>query len=483
MSQTTAAEAVDVFGPDSVLRRLVNEARWGLAVTRATVLEAAHPQIGAALMENSTFVTHPWRRLRNTLVSTQRMLDPDPRVRDREAARLNRLHARISGTDPRGRGYDATDAEARAWVVATLFESTVTMCRLSGESLDGPTMERLYGECRTFLALLEGDADRLPATLTEFWAYYDDMIEHRLENTEAVRVILFRLFANVPAPPVLRGQPVVWAAGRAMAGPVAAAVTIASLPESFCRRVGLPDLPGAGVLMHGAYLAAGAAARLLPEGWFQAGSVLSLLDPAHGGGAAPWEAVRRQAGRAAALLRLITPAPDRHDDHDDHDEHDDDATRSADRFFAEVLDQTGNGHLDWPDLAAMAREIATRLDLGEHDEERLYTAYAAWWRELQSALDGDGDGRVTRQEYAASAAALPSSGLIKIADVLFDVTDTDDDEEIDAIEYQNLFRTAFHRDLADSGAGYSRSAFVRQFVSFMSGRQHSTAYHMLLSQA
>jgi hypothetical protein len=171
------------------------------------------------------------------------------------------------------------------------------------------------------------------------------------------------------------------------------------------------------------------------------------------------------------MFRLITPAPDEVGQ----------TSLSADRFFAEVLDQTGDGHLAWPDLAAMAREIATRLDLDEQNEERLYNAYAAWWRELQTNLDADGDGRVTRQEYAASAPSLPSSGLIKIAGVLFDVTDVDDDQLIDAQEYQKLFRTAFHRDLTGSAGSYSRSAFVRQFLSFMSGQQRSTAYDSLLS--
>ncbi|WP_181448839.1 hypothetical protein [Nonomuraea aridisoli] len=67
--------------------------------------------------------------------------------------------------------------------------------------------------------------------------------------------------------------------------------------------------------------------------------------------------------------------------------------------------------------------------------------------------------------------------------MLFEVTDVDNDQAIDAEEYRNLFRTAFHRDLADSGGSYSRAAFVRQFVAFMSGRQHSGAYASLLSQA
>ncbi|KAB8196341.1 DUF2236 domain-containing protein [Nonomuraea phyllanthi] len=476
MSHTVPEESVDVFGPDSILRRLVNEARWGLAVTRATLLEAAHPQIGAALMENSTFLTRPWRRLRNTTMSSRRILDPDPRVRDREVARLNRLHARMSGTDAQGRPYDATDREARAWVVATLFESTVTMCRLSGESLDAEAMRRLYDEYRAFLALIDGDNDHLPATLPQFWSYYDDVIEHRLENNEAVGVILYRLFANVPAPPVLRGHPAVWAMGRAVAAPVATAVTISSLPEPFSRRLALPDLPGSRTLMHSAYLTAALATRYLPESWTRVEFFMGLLDPS-GAEASPWDAVRRKAGKVAALARLLTPASDASAADESGQ-----VIRSAERFFTDVLDQTGDGCLRWPDLAAMAREIATRLDLGERDEERLFQAYAAWWRELQAALDSDGDGRVTRQEYAAAAALLPGSGLIKIADVLFDVTDADDDQKIDAQEYRNLFRTAFHRDLTGGDGSYSRSAFVRQFVSFMTGRQHSSAYNSLLSQ-
>jgi len=223
--------------------------------------------------------------------------------------------------------------------------------------------------------------------------------------------------------------------------------------------------------MHGAYLTAGLATRLLPNGWAGTSSFMSLLDPHHTDGSGPWADLRRKAGQAAAMLRLITPAPDEVDQ----------ATHSADRFFAEVLDQTGDGYLGWPDLAAMAREIATRLDLNEGDEERLYNAYALWWRELQTNLDADGDGRVTRREYATSAALLPSSGLAKIADVLFDVTDVDDDQSIDAQEYQTLFRAAFHRDLTGRDDSYSRSAFVRQFLSFMSGQQHSVAYAFLLS--
>src|SRR5687768_16505517 len=94
-----------LFGPGSQFHTLFNDPRWALAMIRATVLEAAHPQIGAALIENSTFVVHPWRRLSNTFTSLRRMFGADDHVRQREATRLNRMHARLHGTDARDRPY------------------------------------------------------------------------------------------------------------------------------------------------------------------------------------------------------------------------------------------------------------------------------------------------------------------------------------------------------------------------------------------
>ena len=242
---TGMADEAPLFGPESQFRAFFDDPRWALAMIRATVLEAAHPQIGAALVDNSTFVAHPWRRLRNTFLSMRRMFDTDPAVREREAARLNRLHARMSGSDSRGRAYDAMDRAARAWVVATLFESAVTMCRLSGQPLDQDTMEQMYAEYRAFLAALDGDAGELPEDLNDFWRYFDLVVENELENTEAARVILYRLFDHLPAPALLDGAPTLWAAGRAVAGPLFGAITVASLPEPYRRRAGLPEMPGA----------------------------------------------------------------------------------------------------------------------------------------------------------------------------------------------------------------------------------------------
>lgn len=64
--EATESPEESLFGPGSQFHRFFNDPRWALAVVRATVLEAAHPQIGAALADNSSFVVHPWRLLRAT---------------------------------------------------------------------------------------------------------------------------------------------------------------------------------------------------------------------------------------------------------------------------------------------------------------------------------------------------------------------------------------------------------------------------------
>ncbi|MFH8803989.1 oxygenase MpaB family protein [Streptomyces sp. NPDC017936] len=469
-----------MFGAGSQFRKFFNDPRWALALIRATVLEAAHPQVGAALIDNSTFVTHPWRRLRNTFRSVQRMFAEDERERLREAARLNRLHARIAGADGRDRPYDAMDPEVRAWVVTTLFESAVTMYRLSGQPLQQEEMERLYAECRAFLTMLGDDGGHLPADVADFWPYYDRVVAEVLENTDAMRIILFKLFDHLPVPSVLGGFPTLWAAGRSLAGPLLGAVTVASLPESFRRRTGLPELPGAQALMQGAYVTAGLT-RFLPEGWIRADAIADLLTLSPDSDDPRMRTItelNKQIKRAGALIRLISPLPLPREP-----EPESPVQRSAEEFFGEVLDQTGDGFLDWPDLAAMARELSTRLDLDEPQETRLYNAYADWWRELQSHLDTDGDGRISRQEYAAAVPSLAGPALIKVAEVLFDATDKDGNQRIDADEYRALFRAGFHRDLTTEDGTYSRSAFINDFLSFMSGRHRTTPYDPLLTQA
>jgi uncharacterized protein (DUF2236 family) len=464
--------------PYPLLRELSGELGWGLAMVRAVVLQAAHPQIAAALMADSTFLTHPWRRLHNTMVSLQRQFDERPEVREHEIARLNRLHARLTGVGADGAAFSGMDPEARAWVLATLFESTVAMRRNSARPLDWAAQQRLYAEFRQMLANFGDDPAALPEQLAQFWPYYERMLSERLEHSPAVDCVLHRLLDTVPPPPLLREQRTVWAALRSIAGPVAARVTIASLPATFRDRVRIDTPVLSDALMVGAYRSTGLAALCLPgvtNPWALA-DVLDSEDDQFT--SAVFGALLRGASALTSVIRTVRPnaAADRPGGEP--------AAWSARDFFTHVLDQTGDGTLSWPDLASLAREIASRLDLDEGPEAEVYAAFHGWWQELSGALDADGDGVISLQEYLDGASTLPAPALVSLADVLFDATDTDHSGTISAREYHTLLHTGFSHELAATpGADLTKTAFTTEFLHFMAGRRPDPAWDRLATDA
>jgi uncharacterized protein (DUF2236 family) len=465
--------------PYPLMRDLSSELGWGLAVIRAAVLQAALPQIAAALADQSTFVTHPWRRLHNTMASLQRQVDESAEVREREVARLNRLHVRIQGVGADGAAYSGMNSEARAWVVASLFESTVAMRRYSGRALDWAAQEKLYAEFRLMLAAFGDDSAALPEELAHFWPYYEQMLAERLDHTAAVDSVLYRLLDTVPPPPLLRDQRAAWTVLRSIAGPVAARITVASLPPTFRERVQISTPALSDALMVGAYRGSGLAARALPSltnPW----TLANLLDPEGDdqsvsavfgamlrGASAFTSAVRtgRPNGAAAAKSGQGPVA------------------WSPQHFFTHVLDQTGDGTISWPDLAALAREIASRLDLDADRESEVYAAFHDWWQELSAALDADGDGVISQQEYVDSSTSLPVPALVRLADVLFDATDTDHSGTVSALEYHKLLHTGFAHELAAApGADLTKTGFTTEFLHFMAGRRPSTAWSRLTTE-
>jgi uncharacterized protein (DUF2236 family) len=473
------------FGtPYPLLRALSGELGWGLAMVRAVVLQAAHPQIAAALMDDSTFLTHPWRRLHNTMVSMQRQFDERPEVREREVARLNRLHVRLTGVGADGRAFSGMDPEARAWVLATLFESTVAMRRFAARPLDWDAQQGLYAEFRRMLADFGEDPAALPEQLEHFWPYYERMLSERLEHSAAVDSVLHRLLDTVPPPPLLRDQRTAWAAVRSISGPVAARITIASLPATFRDRVRINTSTVSDILMAGAYRGTGLAALCLP-GATNPWALADLLDPEDDqAGSAVFGALLRGASALASVARTIRPNPAAFVPAQAPPAQRESPAWSAEGFFSHVLDQTGDGTVSWPDLASLAREIASRLDLDADPEADVYDAFHGWWQELSTALDADGDGVISMREYLDGASALPAPALVSLANVLFDVTDADHSGTISGREYHKLLHTGFSHRLAATPEGeLTRTAFTTEFLHFMAGRRPDPGWERLTTDS
>ncbi|HWO62381.1 MAG TPA: oxygenase MpaB family protein [Umezawaea sp.] len=391
-------------GPDSISWRYIGRWRLVTVLARALVLETAHPVVGAGVTEFSTYRGHPWRRARQTLLSLQRLVYLDTRGREKEAARLARLHGRITGVDASGCPYSALDPEAVAWVHLTLFEAVVTMCRWGGDPLSPDDEERFYGEMRACGALLGLGEDDMPATVADFWVYFEEMTTRRITRTEGLTGLLDALGGDIPVPSRLGFLPApVW---RVLSGAAASgylSMTAALLTPRQRERLDVhPGIAGT-VLATVVCRTAGLLDLLAPDR-------LRFMPIA----AAAHDAERRLA---RALRRTPTP------------------TAARPEIFERILDQSGDGFVTWSDLAATARVIAARLDADEATETALYDAFHAWWLALKADADHDGDGRVDRQEYAG---ADHGDALAAAMDAVAKALDRDGDGYVDHAEYSHL---------------------------------------------
>lgn len=264
--------------------------------------------------------------------------------------------------------------------------------------------------------------------------------------------------------------------GRVLAGPVIGTITVASLPEPLRRRAALPEIPGAQTLMQSVYVAVGLA-RFLPDNRLRAEGLTSLLHLSSDNDvpqAATPTVLRRRMTQVGALFRLVTPFAVRHGPAE-RTGRSGALTNSSPRCWTRPATAAWTG----PVLAAMARELSSGRTGGDQAPPRVCRVVEG----LQAALDIDGDGRISKEGYAAAVPSLAGPALIRVAEALFDVTDADGKQFIDADEYRALFRTGFRRTVADAGARCSRGAFVKDFLSFVSGRRRSTAHDPLLADA
>ena len=454
----------------SVTWRHIGEWRFLLMLGRLLVLQNAHPVVGAGVAEHSTYRAHPWRRAQHTLDSLQRMIYASPAARTRELQRIGRQHRRINGTDAHGRSYTAADPAARAWVLATVFESIVTMCRLSGRPLSAADEALLYEEWRAVAVTLGLPGDALPAGTAAFWEYFDTMLREVLEDNPAVRELLGDFYRHAVAPAQLRWCPPLWPVIRPVAARLIIAVVVADLPPVYRDRLGLTGSEHGRALSRYAHHGWRRLAERLHGGWRYQGyaaDAIGLAGPREGGGGS-------LLGRFRRDLRA----------------------RKLDRLFTHVLDQTGDGYLTRADLEAMARAACWDLELDAETESNVYEGFRAWWQQIGRACDGEG--RISRAAFvAATLAGLDddpdylSKGLDRATRALFDAIDSDGDGFLGQDDYRRAFGSRTHpaelnhgyRQLDRDGDGrIDAEEFVAGFREFFTARGRAAAGSHLLGR-
>jgi uncharacterized protein (DUF2236 family) len=205
---TAAADLAGLYGPGSEGWRLNREAAFLLgAGPYALLLQVAHPLVADGVSQHSDFRTDPWGRLAGTLRSYLRIVYGTTPVARAEIARLNRLHARVTGpvgdeaaAERHGATYRAQDPALSLWVHATLIHAILRVTDRWQDPLPGDVRARFYAETRPVGRLFGVPDEMLPRDVDAFDAYVDGMLapDGPVHPTDAAREIA----ASILHPPL-----------------------------------------------------------------------------------------------------------------------------------------------------------------------------------------------------------------------------------------------------------------------------------------
>jgi uncharacterized protein (DUF2236 family) len=225
------------FEPGSILWEQVGQYTSALAGNCAFILQAMHPSIGTVVDQKSSFRVDPVGRAARSFASVQTWVYGG-QAAIKEGKRLRRMHASINAVDEEGHTHHALSAEPWAWVHLTGFYAAVVAARyFAPEPMTPDEEQQVFDEFMQLGRILQVPERMLPATIPDYWAYFDDMVANTLVGHQVAHDVLDmmdRVPPGTPAPlrPLL--APVSFVSGR-----VGRFVTVGTLPPGAREKLGL----------------------------------------------------------------------------------------------------------------------------------------------------------------------------------------------------------------------------------------------------
>jgi uncharacterized protein (DUF2236 family) len=214
---------------DGITWRVAGDVRLFASSGYALLLQVMHPSVGAGVAQHSNFKADPWGRLVRTLDYTSSVIYGGPELAWEMGRRVREMHEQIRGVRPDGRSYRALDPGPYAWVHATLAVGIVQGHQRFCGALTPEETEELWSEWRRMGRLSGVGDDDLPETWSDAIVYFDGVVDHELEETEAARDVLAAL--RGPAAPPLPWLPAsAWHLLRWPPGRAAWLATVGMLP-------------------------------------------------------------------------------------------------------------------------------------------------------------------------------------------------------------------------------------------------------------
>ena len=215
--------------------RLHAEPILWLAGLRALLLQMLLPRALAGVLQNSNFREDPWGRLlRTARFYGEVVYGPTARA-ERAGARVRRIHAAMSGTDPAtGERFRVDEPDLLRWIHVTATESFCSTAMRAGLRLSPAEVDRYYDEQRAVAGLMGLDEGTVPATAADVDAYYDAMRPKLAATPEALATARYLAVPTFP-----------WGLGYTPVRPLwigVAAYGFSLLPPWARRLYGMPGL-------------------------------------------------------------------------------------------------------------------------------------------------------------------------------------------------------------------------------------------------
>ncbi|MET3367594.1 UNVERIFIED_CONTAM: uncharacterized protein (DUF2236 family) [Jeotgalibacillus campisalis] len=200
---------------------------------RAILLQIADPRVGHGVADHSNFAHRPQDRLRATLTYVYAVVYGTEEQVTAVRRAVNRAHAPVRRTaDDASAGYNAFDADSQLWVVATLYDTAVTVYQQVHGPLDDETADRMYLDYARIGTALQLPPDKWPVDRAAFATYWDAHVA-TLQPDEKARKIARDLLYPAAGPGLMR-----------LAMPLARFLTAGLLPERLREGFGFDWSPG-----------------------------------------------------------------------------------------------------------------------------------------------------------------------------------------------------------------------------------------------
>ncbi|WP_395106632.1 oxygenase MpaB family protein [Actinomadura sp. SCN-SB] len=225
------------FAPGSILWEQVGLYTSAIAGNSAFILQAMHPAIGTVVDQLSGFRRDPIGRAVRSFASVQTWVYGGQTAIE-EGKRLREMHKPLSAVDENGQRHHALSAEPWAWVHLTGFYAAVTATRYFAPAPLTPAEEQqVYEEFLNLGRILQVPERMFPATVADYWAYFDDMVENTLVGHKVAHEVLERMDKvppTVPAPLRPAVAPLTLTGGR-----LGRFITVGTLPPGAREKLGL----------------------------------------------------------------------------------------------------------------------------------------------------------------------------------------------------------------------------------------------------